>query len=488
MIGIRDIPYDETLPQLSKALDGCTMKEMFQATLFETEQSGKQCKITDCEVVYVKYKPKMACTVCYKVVIQDIYTNQEYSQLHSAKIFEPGNSTRRFQKAQTLPLVQPRYGKPLVHIPEFDMIVWSFPNDRKLEALAQLTNPAIVQEKFLPELLVRLFGQGWIITCITADVMNYVPWYSCTIKITAQIHSQQLNEEKSLTLYAKTYSDPESGARANAIMHELWETAERKSGEFRMARPVWYDSTHKIFWQLAVPGKTLLQVDLRSPYFANLLEKVGCTIAGLHMLRVTSAQPIRFEDLVSRLRHTHLELSLLKPSVIHMLHTIVTLLVDQAEGLGEQPETTLHGDLHLKNFIVDGTSVTMIDLDEVGRGSPFHDVGSCVAFVLYQGLELGIFESQIYDLVGGFIQEYRRHVTWDVPEPVLRWYVVAALIEERVTRCLKKAKPGTVQQVERLVQLAYRLASGDQKIPMEGTRAFVDESPSPTQYSDNGMR
>ncbi len=479
MIGIRDIPYDETLPQLSKALDVSLMLEKFQATMFESEQFSHRFRVTDCEVVYVKYKPQKPCTVCYQVVIRDISTNQVHTQLHSARIFESGGSTPRYTNAQHLPLIPPYCGKALIHIPEFEMVIWSFPNDRKLRALPQLTNPVLLEEQLLPELIVQLFGQGWTIIRATTEVMNYVPRYSCTVKVMFQMRSQELAEKKSLIVYGKTYVDQKSGENAYAVMHELWETDARKSGEFRMAQPAWYDLTHNIFWQFAVSGTTLLQYDMKNPHFTTLLEKAGASIAILHTLPVTKAHPIRVEDLIARLQQTNIALSYLKPHVIQRLQAIVTLLMAQTDEIGDQPETTLHGDLHLKNFIVDGTSVTMIDLDEVGRGSPFHDVGSCIAFILYQGLEIGLPEPWIEELVGGFLQGYRRKITWNVPEPVLRWHVVAALIDERVTRCLKKAKPGTVQQVERLLELAFRLASGDQKIPIENSLSCVKKHPSP---------
>jgi thiamine kinase-like enzyme len=477
MIGIREIPYDETLPQLSKALDVSLMLEKFQATLFETEQFSQRFRVTGCEVVYVKYKPHKPCTVCYQLVIRDTDTNHVHTQLHSARIFEAGDSTLRYTNAQNLPLIPPCCGKALIHIPEFEMVIWSFPNDRKLGSLPQLTDPVLLQEKLLPELLVRLFGQGWTIVRATTEVMNYVPRYSCTVKVMIKMRSRQLAEKKSLTLYGKTYVDQKGGENAYAVMHELWETDARKSGEFRMAQPAWYDPTHNIFWQFAVPGTTLLQYDLRSPHFAKLLEKAGETIATFHTLPVTRTAHIRFEDRVSRLQHSNLALSHLKPHVIQLFQSIVTLLIDQVEGLGDQLETTLHGDLHFKNFIADGTSVAMIDLDEIGKGSPFHDVGSCVSFLLYQGLEVGLSAPRIEELVKMFVQGYQQHVAWDVTEPVLRWYVVVALIDERVNRCLKKAKPGTVEQIERLLKLAYRLVSGTQKIPMGDSLTGIHERP-----------
>ncbi len=478
MIGIREIPYDETLPQLPKVLDASLMLEKFQNTLFETEQSGQRFRVTDCEVVYVKYKPRKPCTVCYQIVIRDTSTNQVHAQLHSARIFESGGSILRYTNAQKRPLIPPCSGKALIHIPEFEMVIWSFPNDRKLGALPQLTDSVLLQEKLLPELLVRLFGQGWTIDGATTDVMNYVPRYSCTVKVMIQMRSRQLAEKTFLTLYGKTYVDQKSGENAYAVMQELWKTDARKSGEFRMAQPAWYDPTRNIFWQFAVPGTTLLQYDMKSPQFAKLLDKAGGTIATLHTLPVTETAHIRLEDRVSRLQHSNLALSHLKPHVIQLLQNIVTLLIDQVEGLEDQPETTLHGDLHFKNFIVDGASVAMIDLDEIGRGSPFHDVGSCVSFLFHQGLEAGLAGSRIEELVQVFVQGYQRHVAWDVTEPVLRWYVVAALIDERVNRCLKKAKPGTVEQVERLLALAYRLVSGTQKIPLGDSLSCIDESPS----------
>ncbi|MDH5775761.1 MAG: aminoglycoside phosphotransferase family protein [Nitrospirota bacterium] len=466
MKGIREIPNDTTLPHLWKALDASVMLKQFQHTLFETEQSRQQFQVTDCEVVYVKYKPYKPCTICYHVVIRDTHTQQIHTQLHSARMFQLGDSRLRYDNAKTSRLIPPSCGHALVHIPEYEMVIWSFPNDRKLRVLPELTDPSLVREKLLPDLLVKLFCHDWTIVRSETTVMNYVPRHSCTVKVTFQMRGRQFAEKKSVTLYGKTYVNHTSGEHASAVLHELWETEARKSGEFRMAQPAWYDTTRNIFWQFAIPGTTLLQWDMRSRPFVNLLEQAGAMIATLHSLPVTRAQQTKVQDRASGLHYANLALTHLEPPVMTLLQTTITLLIDQWKGLGDQPETTLHGDLHFKNFIVDGTSVAMIDLDEIGRGSPFHDMGSCISFLLYQGQEMGLVESRIEALVKVFVQGYRRRATWDVPEPVLRWHVAAALIDERVRRCLKKAKPGTVKQVERLLKLASHLVCGNRKIPM----------------------
>ena len=468
MIGARDIPSDDTLPQLSKALDASTMSEKFQDLLFESEQLRHRFRVTDCEIVYVKYKQTKPCTVCYQLSIHDTGTQQVFAQLYSAQIFQPGDSWSRYTQARAQSLISQTCGKALIHIPEWDMVIWCFPNDRKLTALPELTDPAHLRNQWLPKLLTHTFRGDWAILLVSPEVMNYLPRYSCTVKVMLHLHSRELAKKKSMTLYAKTYADKHHGDHAYAVMSDLWKTEARKLGEFRMAQPIWYDCAKKVLWQLAVPGTTLQQYNMKSPHFTKLVEDAGRTVAILHSLSVQGARPIILEDRLAKLEHFKPSLSGLKPHTIKTLDNIVAFHKNNVTRFEQDDAVTLHGDLHFKNFVVDGTSVSIIDLDDIGIGSPLHDLGSFVSYLLYQGLEVGLTESRMEELIKVFLQSYQRQVNWEVSEPALRWYVATALVIERVYRCLKKAKPGTFVQIERIVKLIDRLTSDSQYLSVGG--------------------
>src|SRR5690606_19610563 len=69
--------------------------------------------------------------------------------------------------------------------------------------------------------------------------------------------------------------------------------------------------------------------------------------------------------------------------------SVVDRLLHLAAQLEQQPVVLVHGDLHLKNFFVDGNQIALIDLDDLRLGSPWQDIGSFMAALHYRGLLAG---------------------------------------------------------------------------------------------------
>ena len=55
------------------------------------------------------------------------------------------------------------------------------------------------------------------------------------------------------------------------------------------------------------------------------------------------------------------------------------------------------------------------------------------------------------------VRGYAGQAPWSVPMNELNWHTAAALIRERVFRCLTSLKPGRVQIIDGLIDLAAEL-------------------------------
>jgi hypothetical protein len=466
MIPAQEIPRDDVLPQLAVVLDVGAMRGILQETLgTETSRNSKRgqgnskLQVRDCQIEWAKYKPGKNCTICYRLAIYDPLTNTQGDQILYGRIFEAEGARSRFIKAQSSHLACPKFGRPLMHLPALDMVVWAFPNDRKLDGLPIIVDQDCLKDELLPEVVTARLGRDWQIIDMTHDIVHYVPEHTCTVRVHLLVQQACTGDRQSLSLYGKTYYDDE-GSETYRIMRQLWDRQSRGREPLGMAQPLGYHSQYKILWQASLAGTTLLEQELGSSRFLSLLGKAAVTVARLHRSPVSCFRSIGVRDWLTKLEEIRRLLTRVRPSCQEHLEPLVDHLRSQAEQLEEQPVATLHGDLHLKNFLAHAGKVALIDLDNLCQGPPWCDVGSFIAGMVYQGLLTGVAEPVIQQMIMAFCQQYQQNVPWQMSGGTLNWYIAMALINERAFRCFTRLKAGRLDILDDLITFASQISRG----------------------------
>jgi aminoglycoside phosphotransferase (APT) family kinase protein len=128
----------------------------------------------------------------------------------------------------------------------------------------------------------------------------------------------------------------------------------------------------------------------------------------------------------------------------------------------QEPSATLHGDLHLQNFLVDesapaGQRVALIDLDNLSTGSPWRDLGSFCAGLYYRGLVEGVPQVLIQHAIDTFCAAYAQVAPWPLEPQAIGWYTATALLNERAFRTISRMKQGRFDLLDDLIRLASAL-------------------------------
>jgi hypothetical protein len=155
---------DHLLPQLETALDAAAMREVFRNIY------GEEAEVCGCEVSHIRYKPGQKCIVGYSLRLRSAATGAVIGQYITGRVYPPCASGAHFTKAIARPLTSVEIGKPINHIPELSMILWAFPNERKLSGLRRLSDRKVLQQDILP----GVFPQEAILEIQTKPV-HYVP-------------------------------------------------------------------------------------------------------------------------------------------------------------------------------------------------------------------------------------------------------------------------------------------------------------------------
>ena len=422
---------DERLPQLGVALNTAMMQTVLASAL--------NCPVESCRILQCRYKPTKTCLVSYAV--QTPGSRKE--RIAYVRLYPANESFAHYQKARA----HASLSRHVLHIPAFEMVVWAFPNDRKMTSLRDLADEACLRTEILPQVVAEGWGADWHIETLHSEIVHYVAEHTCTVKVQLELRNAATGKTKSPVLFGKTYYN-EQGATTFQAMQEL------QRGGIKIARPLSYQPHLKTLWQLGLEGITLNDLVARDDGFVNLLAQSAVAVAALH--KTSLGVPVAHSQEVARLPETARLISLVSPASQPKLESLIAHLQAQAETLAARPAITLHGDLHLKNFFVVNDHMVLIDLDNLSLGDPLQDIGSFIASLLYRHLLGEIPNAK--RLINTFINAYQDSVSWPVPEADLHWHIATALITERVSRCVTRLKASHL--IDDLMALAARISTG----------------------------
>jgi hypothetical protein len=443
---IHQFPRDEALPQMTTLMNVAAMREIFQRRLFVAPNA----QVAACEIDRIKHKAGANCMVSYRLSLFDQATQLRDEQILCARIYQAGESLARFHKAQLQPIAATQLAPPLLHVPELEMVVWTFPNDRKLDGLPKIVDRDFLQHALFPDAVAKHFGRSWSVADLACKLVHYVPEHTCTVRVDMNLH-----HNAPMALFGKTYYNNNEGEQAFQNMHRLWKSQARASGELNMAQPFCYHPETKSLWQFGLSGKTLMEYDVRSADFLALLPRAAANVAALHQTPIANLRRVGRSDLRGKLE----EMKILLSKHQHCVEALMARLIAYSKNFADPPMATLHGHLHLKNFFVGEGKVALIDMDNLCQGAPLQDIGSFIAGLWYRGMLMEIPPADIYKRAEVFTQAYKERTPWHVLQAELDWHTAAALINERAFRCLTRLKAGRLDILDRLLALADKISA-----------------------------
>ncbi len=454
---LNDLPTDTRLPQLPIILDMEIMREKFQDCLFVSINDQTQFVVRQCEIIQIRYKPASSCMVSYRLGIENTSTREHGEQILCGRAFPEGCSQSQWEKAGARALVQPCFGKPLIHLSDLEMVLWSFPSDRKMHTLPAAIDATHSTSETPPSWLLSHVGTGWRVAHSRSRLMHYVGEHSCTMQTSIELIHPSQNTRQTLTIFGKTYYN-EDGVQTDRVMRQLWDSAPRRSGQLHMAQPLWYDARLKTLWQLGIHGTTLENNSFEAPAGIPILKKAAHAVATFHTTPVSNIPPITVLELLGKLEVVTSMLMRCRPSCRSILIPLRDRLIDQAKTISVEPTTTLHGDLHMKNLFLTHDRIALIDLDNVCQGHPGQDIGSFVAGLLTGALAKQMPLSQAAGPLQTFLQHYNQCAPWKLDQPTLAWFTAVALVTERSYRCVTRLKDGRLGLLDSLLNLAHEIS------------------------------
>ncbi len=453
MIATRLVPTDKALPFLATVLDEHAMRNVFERLL--RDRHGCSVEVTACKIQRLKYRPQRNCIIGYGLKLRDAQGERE--QRLCAGVYAPVDAMERYDKALGEATIATPHFAPVTFIRSLNMVVWAFPNERKLNALALLMDATQLREKLLPEVVRERWGEGWEIVDLSHTISNYFPEHSCCVRVTLALNHSRSGTRHTWEIFGKNRYD-HAGMETKRHMTELWRGVH---SDVSYARPIVYQAEHRMLWQERVPGVTLLSLLVSGAVDNALCARVARAIAALHRTSVFSPRHVTLSDIVDRLITAKKIVAEAHPQCSATLQPIVQTLVNGAGVLNLDYEGAWHGDLHSNNILVSPEHIYLVDMDRVSVGPPLAEIGSFLAELIYHACLRGEPLEAVRPTLIAVIDAYRRRASWPVPEQDVAWFTAGALIYERALRCVTSLKVLRADAVDNLMAAAARIASGD---------------------------
>ena len=395
---------DPALPQRDVLVDETVMAEYLSRLIAGEGDFG----INTCRRLRTKYRVGSSLRVLYEVS----------GSGHSYRI-----AARAFPRTQ--PVANQFDSTREIRAPELNTIFWIFPHDRKIKNLAVLNH--------LPANLRDIGGRKWV----QSRIVGHAPEKSVTV--------QCLDEDHRVLGYAKIYAGDE-GRTIYEAYQAIHDALKDGVVQLRVPRALSYSAAHHLLLLEAVPGVPLsiLQPADREPAYRRL----GESLRKLHQLSLpaTTAKSTRLTP--HGLAQAAAIIGQARPRAAELAQQLADKLIAGNDEIAQSKPVLLHGDLHPKNVMVDDERLFLLDLDQAASGAATVDLAGVIAGLCCEACLGLLTDDECSSLITAFVTGYGENPA------SLRWYVAAALLEERALRAVTRIRFGGLQKLPEILTTA----------------------------------
>jgi len=447
-------PIDPQFPQISCALDMSLVREALQRVLFFSSGNHKDMLvIKSCRIEEQRYKPGKNCVIVYHLQVFNVETGSRQDKIVCARLCKKGRGLSELKRAKRKNLYVIDGMRPVVYLPDLEMVVWSFPNDRKLTGLPKMLDLPSLYDLLPQRLIPLVLKQTNRLRKLKTEIVHYLPERSCMIRYKLEVENQPSGAMSSVTIYGKVFPD-DSGEETYRTMCQL----SKQMTPLKIAKPLGYDPELRALWQSEVPGSPIVAEMIKDPSYFKTMEEIAVSVATFHRTTVESHRHFKLANITSLLQETVDIVLECCPQLTDRLRFLVSALLAQSEEIGRSPSRTtpIHRDLKLGNFLIHEGEVGLIDMDCVCLGDPLSDMGSFIANFYLNGLYVECSESRMRAFVDLFCRTYSEQVEWRVSQKSLRWYISASFVYEVLRRSIRQWNVRRLKYLDQYLDLSER--------------------------------
>ena len=372
-------PADADLARRDPALPGLATLLDAESLLGELHAALPHLDLGEGRLTYLRYKPGTNCLAGYEIDVAGrplaIYAKTYRTEARA-----------KLRRALEEPGVEGPLGPGLVALEAPVTIVWAFPNDAKLPAMAHLANG-----RSRESLIWRLLPEHAALGRSTLTALRYKPERRYVARITSGGGREAVLKFHSSLRYGAALL----GARGFV-----------SRGALRVASLLGDSYRDRVLAHEWLPGRPLVLAMNDPDWVPELVQTVGAALATLHAQRPTEL-PSRAPDAEGR------SLFAVTEAVGQVCPGLRAEMLDLAgrlaPALARAPEVQapVHGDFYAKQVLIDDEVAGFLDFDQAGYGDPAADLGLFIAHLERDVLRNALSRRRAEAVRGALLDGYR---------------------------------------------------------------------------------
>ena len=353
--------YDVALPGLATVLDA-------DAFLVELRRAAPAADLQSASIAYAKIKPREYCRVTYQLEVAGAEMEADVCACRREDVASWREELDGTHDSGPL-------GPAFIVLPDLAVLVSVFPHDLELQSLYSLADAVRRQP-----LLADLFPDRPDSWQAELSSLNYSPGHRYVARVRAADGSQALLKAYTKKAYAR--------GKHNAGVFQ-------SRGALRVARLLGASSHHRLLAFEWLPGCTLSEVCKEAASdWETAVYATGAGLAALHAQAPDGLACWTREAEGAYLSELSSDIGYLCPPLARRAGELGRRL---AAVLAAVPalHRPIHADFSLKQVLVDGQMVALIDFDWACCGDPADDLGNMIAHVEHYALRGKFLRSEV---------------------------------------------------------------------------------------------
>jgi len=331
---------------------------------------GRNAIVRRCEVLHARRrlyaKPGSAhrsyVDFCYRLGLGEAGDGTESTEILTGR----GYLQRPSDAAATT------LGKPATH-PDLHVYVRRFPDDPGLPCLTEFTTGTAAA--LLPDA-----AKQWLHRpdAVHVEVVSYRPGERCVLRFSPAACGN-VGPARQPSVFAKCYSLG-LGAKVAVRCRTLLQSAEGLS----LPALLHFDAARDVLWLAGIDGP-LAAAHCDGSLGAETARLLATGTAALHAARDVAEETFHRAQLVDETGRRLAKLALALPSEQPGLAKLGARLLAVGARLPPPRYQTIHGDLHLRQWVMAAGRAYLVDFDELALGEAEQDLASLIVDMEYRG-------------------------------------------------------------------------------------------------------
>ena len=431
---LRDLKMTEVSQDFAVFMDPNKMLEIFQQNLPEC-QSGA-LRLTDIAIQHPRFKtylnPKSRDKSFLALAYHLSGFNKQANKLENRILYAKAYLGQRSLSAYQAACADSETGnqQALIHLSEYGLVAWFFPNDPALPWLTKMLNVDFIKPYFVNMLFSEWNAPAPVVNHVEIQIVNYRPEIRCTCRYEVE----RLSKNKHC-FYSKTFAD-NHGGEIFSRMVRLYQRSIANPARFAIAQPLGYDASIHTLWMEGLTGQALAAL-INETNVEQLMPQLADCLADFHSADIVGLTAITEDFLLEEIRKKSAKLKQAFPVYAERIEKLLICLEQQQPGLPIVQSTLIHGDFHIKQLmLLADNRIALFDYDELALGNPLLDLANFCADLFNLNFDYSLIDRLITTLVSA----YQKINAAELNDSYFEWHLRVQLLT-RAYRTYIQQKP-----------------------------------------------